>query len=133
MSFYSVTAKCGHVGKGYYIPIDFSVKANSKTEAAKIVRSFPRVKHHHKDAILFCREISELEYNELRNKNRKDSYLLCHSSTEQKLFCDLEDRLVRESRKESKYDRSERVTFILKKRRIIERDYSRQCQYMVYC
>ena len=70
MNYYIVTAKCGHVGKDYYIPIDFPVRAESKTEAAKIVRSFPRVKHHHKDAILGCREASIKEYN-------KNSLLSC--------------------------------------------------------
>lgn len=131
MNFYVVRAKCGHVGRGYYIPIDFSVKANSKSEAAKIVRNFPRVKHHHKDAILLCQEITETEYNELKNKNRNDHYLSCHSSTEQKRMCDLEDRVVMEPIKDIMNNRRARVTYILKKRKILENEYSRQFQYSV--
>ena len=96
MNYYIVTAKCGHVGKDYYIPIDFPVRAESKTEAAKITRSFPRVKHHHKDAILCCREVSIEEYNAIREKNHADTYLSCHSSSEQKRRCDIENRIVEE-------------------------------------
>ena len=28
MRYYMVTAKCGHVGRDYYIPIDFPVRAD---------------------------------------------------------------------------------------------------------
>lgn len=77
--------------ESFYMPIDFPVRAESKTEAAKIARNFPRVKHHHKDAIIDCREVSFEEYNTARKKNQADTDLFCHSSSEQKLFCDLED------------------------------------------
>ena len=55
MRYYEVTAKCGHVGKGFYIPITFPVRAKSAAEAASVTRAFPRVKHDHKDAILIVR------------------------------------------------------------------------------
>ena len=51
MEFYLVTTKCGHVGKGHYVPITFPIKAENGKEAAKIARMLPRVKHHHWDAI----------------------------------------------------------------------------------
>lgn len=132
MKYYIVTAKCGHVGRGYYIPIDFPVKAESKTEAAKIARNFPRVKHHHKDAILDCREVSFEEYNTARVKNQAYTYLLCHSSSEQRLICDLEDRTIKETKSETQFNRNDKIVYLLKKRRIAERDYLYQCKYAIY-
>ena len=38
MKYYIVTAKCGHVGRDYYIPIDFPIRAESRTEAAKVAQ-----------------------------------------------------------------------------------------------
>ncbi len=52
MRYFIVTAKCGHVGRDNYIPIDFAVKAESASKAASYARDLPRVKHDHKDAIL---------------------------------------------------------------------------------
>lgn len=132
MKYYIVTAKCGHVGKGYYIPIDFPVRAESKTEAAKIARNFPRVKHHHKDAILNCREVSFEEYNKIRKKNQSDTYLLCHSSTDQRLFCDIEDRIIKEPKIEARLNRKDKIGYLLKNYRIAEKDYVYQCKYAIY-
>lgn len=132
MKHYIVTAKCGHVGKGYYIPIDFPVKADSKTEAAKIVRDFPRVKHHHKDAILNCREVSFAEFKIIRNRNQTDTYLTCRSSTEQRLLCDIENRIIKEPKKETRLNRKDKVGYLLKKRRLIEKDWALQCKYFIY-
>lgn len=133
MKYYIVTAKCGHVGRGYYIPIDFPVKAESKTEAAKIVRDFPRVKHHHKDAILDCREVSFEEYNTARVKNQADTYLLCNSSTEQRLFCDIEHRILKEPKIETRLlNRNDKIDYLLKKQKIVEKDYELQCKYAFY-
>ena len=132
MKYYIVTAKCGHVGRGYYIPIDFPVRAESKTEAAKITRNSPRVKHHHKDAILDCREVSFEEYKAVIEKNKKDTYLLCHSSTEQRLFCDIEDRVIRETKRETQFNRNNKIGYLLKKRRIEEKEYLYQCKYAIY-
>lgn len=134
MKYYIVTAKCGHVGRGSYIPIDFPVKADSKKTAAKIVRYFPRVKHHHKDAILSCQEVTEKIYYEVEKKNRKDMYLFCHSRKEQKLYCNLEDRLIRETNCKIRLvdcKRQDRVAFILKKHKIMDKEYLRQCQYFI--
>ncbi len=133
MKYFVVTAKCGHVGRGNYIQIDFPVRADSKTEAAKIVRDFPRVKHHHKDAILDCREVSFEEFNMARKKNREDTYLSCHSSTEQRLFCDIEHRILKEPKIEARlFNRNDKIEYILKKQKIVEKDCELQCKYALY-
>lgn len=88
--FYNVTAKCGHVGgNDKYIPISFEVAANSAQEAAAIARWIPRVKHHHKDAILSVDEITKEEYIELKETNDSDPYLKACSKQEQNLFIDV--------------------------------------------
>lgn len=83
MRYYIVTAKCGHVGKGRYIPIPFAIRARSAAEAASIARGMPRVKHHHKDAILSVEEVTIFDYSELRWINHYDPYLQCESKREQ--------------------------------------------------
>ena len=49
--FFRVTTKCGHVGKHFYLPVDFAIYAENGKIAAKIARSKSRVKHHQKDDI----------------------------------------------------------------------------------
>ena len=83
MRYYTVTAKCGHVGKNRYIPITFPVKAESAAEAASVTRQMPRVKHHHKDAILSVTEVDRFEYLNLSYVNSFDPYLLCTGRREQ--------------------------------------------------
>ena len=99
MRYYEVTAKCGHVGKGYYIPIGFAVRAETASEAAMVTRTMPRVKHDHKDAILSVREGDIFEYDHLRQGNRCDPYLQCRSRREQMMEYDaICNRLVEERR-----------------------------------
>lgn len=112
MKYYIVTAKCGHVGRDYYIPIDFPIRAESRIEAAKVARYIPRVKHHHKDAILNCREVSFEEYKAVRETNKTDTYLLCHSSLEQKFLCDIEDRVIKETKNETQLNRNDRIPYL---------------------
>ena len=64
MRYFTVTAKCGHVGRDCYIPITFAVKANSAKEAASVTRFLPRVKHHHKYAILYEKEVDFSAYQD---------------------------------------------------------------------
>ena len=89
MKFYQVTAKCGHVG-GYdkYIPIDFFVVAETASLAAKAVRQAPRVKHHHRDAIMSVTEITADDYTAGRLAFNNDPYNNCHSAQEQQLYND---------------------------------------------
>ena len=88
--FYEVEAKCGHVGRGYYVDKCFGVLAHSAKEAAEMVRNFPRVKHHWKDAIGYVEEVNEERYLELRQDNLNDPYMLCKSRREQKQTCEAE-------------------------------------------
>lgn len=106
---FSVTAKCGHVGKRYYIPIEFAVQADSAEEAARRVRNYPRVKHDHKDAILSVREISWEEYCSLKRQNNINPYLHCKSIQEQRMILEtIYDQLVEERREKEERIKDEK-------------------------
>ena len=81
---YGVQCKCGHVGRHRYMPIEFPVIAENKKEAAQIARQIPRVKHDHKDAILNVRQVSQREYENMRQLNKDNPYLKIGSKHEQK-------------------------------------------------
>lgn len=89
MYMFEVCAKCGHVGRNYYVDKIFVVRAENGREAARIVRNFPRVKHHHKDAIRYVIRIDEARYWEVRRMNDNDPYFFCHSIQEQRQMCDI--------------------------------------------
>ena len=124
-NYYEVIAKCGHVGKKHYVPIKFAVIAKDGKEAAKMVRQFPRVKHNHKDAILSVNKIDYERYLEIVEMNNNDPYLKCHSRQEQNLIDNLEDRLEIDLHNQKvKYDkqaRLQRVTYKIKKTKILEK------------
>ena len=92
--YYEVKTKCGHVGKQNYIIIDFPIKAETASEAAKIARNIPRVKHNYKDAILSVCKLTYEEYKDLVNKNSNDPYLKCKNKQEQKNIENFEDRII---------------------------------------
>ena len=97
--YYQITAKCGHVGRNFYIPIDFFVKASSATEAAAIARKAPRVKHHHKDAILSVQQITHEEFLQGNRSYNADPYTTCHSRQQQSQYLDiLADRIIPEAK-----------------------------------
>ena len=75
--YFKVIAKCGHVGKGNYVPVAFAVRADSRSEASQKAMTFPRVKKHLKDAIISCEEIDRDSYKELIRANREFKYLQC--------------------------------------------------------
>lgn len=122
--YFMVIAKCGHVGRKKYIPVKFTVVAESGKEAAKKVRQFPRVKHNHKDAILDVRCIKLEEFLEIKEINDKDPYLKCHSKQEQNLIVNLAERMVADlhnvKQAFDKQDRKDRVAYKLKKFKILE-------------
>ena len=89
MYMFEVCAKCGHVGRNYYVDKIFVVRASSGKEAARVVRNFPRVKHHHKDAIRYVIRIDEARYWEVRRMNDMDPYFFCHSIQEQRQTCEI--------------------------------------------
>lgn len=120
MRYYMVTAKCGHVGKGYYIPITFPIRAESAKEAASVTRAFPRVKHDHKDAILSVEEVDYYDYEDRSYINSFDPYLQCKSKKDQMQEFDAifyrireEDETVRQCREEQTgkpvYDGKKRI------------------------
>lgn len=121
--FYRVTCKCGHVGKKYFIRIDFPVNAESKKEASEIARHIPRVKHDHKDAILDCREIDYEEYIILQIMNSKDPYLQCSNKQEQRNIANFSLRLEPEERYLlPKKQKTRCVEFKIKRQIIIEKE-----------
>lgn len=87
MCYYKVDAKCGHVGRNYYVVKSFPIIANTKKEAAKIVRGIPRVKHHHKDAIKAIKEITLNEYISLGLQHASDPYFHCKNIQLQRKLC----------------------------------------------
>jgi hypothetical protein len=85
-SFFAVTAKCGHVGRGYYYEGVFYVRAENGSAAAAIVRTRARVKHDHKDAIL---EVVKIDYRQFKAGQATymtNPYFNCHSIQEQRQF-----------------------------------------------
>ena len=89
--FFAVTAKCGHVGRRFYIEKTFGVIAESKKEAAQKAKLIPRVKHDHKDVIISVNDISYEEFNKINKKNSKDPYFSCKNTQDQRQFIDFED------------------------------------------
>ena len=128
MRYYMVTAKCGHVGRDRYIPIDFPVRADSAREAAAAARLLPRVKHHHKDAILSVVEISCGDYYEQCRINSCDPYLLCHNVQQQRMDCDaVYGRIKEETRPEQREKQaSEKAIYSGKERIRNARRYARE-------
>jgi hypothetical protein len=93
-----VTAKCGHVRRANYIPIDFTVSAPNGKEAAAIARQLPRVKHDHKDAILGVREVTIEEFARQTFINNNDPFLHIANRREHEALAPLfEHRIVSEA------------------------------------
>ena len=121
MAYFLVLCKCGHVGRRFYMPICFPIEANDRKEAAAIARQIPRVKHDHKDAILWCRETDYEGFVEQSRINDCDPYLLCSSKHEQNGIMDLiKHRLIKDPHIErgdaEKYARRKVNLFIQTKR-----------------
>lgn len=104
MEMYEVCAKCGHVGRNYYVDKIFAVKAESRKEAASMVRDFPRVKHDHKDAIRYVVKIDESRFEEIIDTNSKDLYFQCKNIQEQRAAGEInkieEEKVIAKARKE---------------------------------
>ena len=118
-NYYEVEAKCGHVGRNKYVPIRFAVVAESGSEAASMVRQFPRVKHDHKYAILNVTKIDYERYLEINAINNNNPYLKCKSKHEQKLIDGLELQLEEDNHKRKiKYKKERCVKYKIKKNRL---------------
>ena len=99
MAYYLVSCKCAHVGRNYYMPIEFPVYAENGREAAAKARNLPRVKRHHKDAILNCIKVDYDTYLNQIDINNHDVYLLCKSRHEQnQIMSQIKSRLVEETK-----------------------------------
>ena len=100
MKYYKVKAKCGHVGRNYYILKAFYTEAESRKEAARLVRNLPRVKHNRKDAIREVFEITKEDYAKGRKITTNDPYFHVHCKQEQKLLCpNISECVIREEEK----------------------------------
>ena len=121
-NYYAVTCKCGHVGRQFFVRLDFPVNADSGKEAAEIARFIPRVKHDHKDAILNCAEIDYEEYLILQKINNNDPYLKCKNPQEQAHIYGFVERLETEPKYEKQVIKSRKdvVEFKNKKRKLVE-------------
>jgi hypothetical protein len=102
MKYYVVRAKCGHVGRNNYIIKKFYVKAETGEDAAKTVRSKPRVKHHRKDAIQSVNEITKEMYFQGLKEMQEDKYFSVHSK-QQQIKCEAvnECEVFRETKEET--------------------------------
>ena len=89
------------------------------------VRLFLRVKHNHKDAILYVRKIDFDTFNKIKENNQNDPYLHCNNKREQKQIKNLKERMEVDLRNvEIKYDKKERkekIKFKSKKEKILKR------------
>ena len=72
---FAVIAKCGHCGRGYYIPIMFSAYCKDIHTAIERVKSIPRVKRDNKDVIIDAFEITQLEDHLINSISDRDSFL----------------------------------------------------------
>ena len=88
LSLFAVVAKCGHVGRDFYAEKTFAIQAENGRCAAAIVRRFPRVKHHHKDAILRVEKISRERHDEIKRQNHADPFFQCKCVQDQRSYDD---------------------------------------------
>lgn len=117
--YYEVVAKCGHVGKKFYYRGVFYFQAEDGRTAAKMVRTFPRVKHDHPDAILNVLRITKEEYLDGCKRSEGELYFKCENIQEQSLYWQdicanifLEDRYIEtEKQKPRRRRRRKEVPF----------------------
>ena len=109
--YYIVKAKCGHVGRDKYMPIDFPIMAESKTEAAAIIRKKARVKKNHKDAILSVEEVDKTAFNNQQFCNKYDPYLNVRSKHDQnKIMSLICFRLQEDNHSKKTYSNTKRLS-----------------------
>ena len=91
-NYYEVEAKCGHVGTKNCIWIKFAVWAEDGRQAAAKARKISRVKHDHKDAIRYVKNISFEEFVVLKAQNDADPFLHCKNIQQQRKIENIIDR-----------------------------------------
>ena len=72
---YAVIVKCGHCGRGYYIPIMFTTRSNNVQNAIEDIKMTPRVKREKIDCVIDAFEITEREKFFIDAINDHDPYL----------------------------------------------------------
>ena len=75
--YYIVIAKCGHVGKGKYVEVEFPVMAESKSEASKRILKAPKVK----------KQVLEEEYYIAKIRYDNNEYVHSHYKREYNYDC----------------------------------------------
>ena len=121
MKYFLVTAKCGHVGNGKYLEIEFPVYAQSKKEAAQMCLKKPKVKKHLKNAITSVREVDLDVFNFARTEFSNNSYVRSHTKKEITDWLESVQELDFEKRwKKSFVNRNERILFRRKKSKLKE-------------
>lgn len=123
MKYYLVVAKCGHVGNGKYLEVEFPIYAESKSDAAQKCLRRGKVKKHLKNAISCVCEITYEQYQESRIEFKENKYLHAHTKSEISNYIEDAMQLERnQSWKKSFKNRAERISYLLKKNKIKE-DY----------
>jgi len=121
MKYYLVTAKCGHVGNGKYLEINFPIYAESKSDAAQKCLKRGKVKKHLKNAISFVQEISFEEFQEELIQFRNNGFVKAHTKNEViEYLDDVQELEHKRSWKKSFTDRKERILYMMKKNKIME-------------
>lgn len=122
MNYYLVTAKCGHVGRGKYIEVDFPLCAESKSEAAQKCLKRGKVKKQLKNAISSVFEISYDQFVLEIEKYKANEYIKSHCKKEIILFINESKQMEsKKSWKKSFENRGERILFKMRKNKIEER------------
>lgn len=121
IKYYLVTAKCGHVGKGNYIEIEFPTYAKSAHDASQLVLTRPKVKKHLKNAITAIYEIDYEEYLKRLDSFKNNEYIKSHYkkeiSTLDLIINRIDSPIIYKSSFKS---RIERVNYIMKRNKIQE-------------
>ncbi len=132
--YYIVGTKCGHVGRNKWIEINIPIIADSGKEAAFKARMTPRVKHHKKDAILFVKEISGVEYLECLKEYHKDPYVKCRSIQDQRLITNFGSRVKEKELEEREFNnKKESSRFRVRKQQLLIKEMkNKEKEYYYY-
>lgn len=115
--YYICLCRGGHVGIHNYIPIKLAIIASSAKEASEKAKTKPRVKKNRKGSVIETKEVSYTEFINQYNSNNDNPYFKCHSTQDQRLFCNLDSELVHDEyydevdynlNKDSRFDRIKR-------------------------
>jgi len=122
MNYYLVIAKCGHVGKGRYVEVEFPVYAEDKKSAAQMVLKRGKVKKQLKNAITTVYEISYNEYIVKSNEFDDNTFVRAHTKKEILDYIESAEQLIslKKHYKKSFNSREERIMFLFKKNKIME-------------